>query len=261
LLERKAAREANPPGFDREKRIVLVVDGDCTKQFFTCVFLQRLNYHVFPVKTAEDALLIMELTIPLLIMTEITLPQMNGIELLKSVKQDPRTRGIPVLIYTSLKAPSYRQACEQAGCAGYLIQPADHNQLFEAVQKATEPTPRSFVRLNTSLDVIVEGAPLPGGGERKEQVTAISEHGMYVSAQNPLPYGTTSPFTLYLDRSLAWGIRVEGKVIYSVPAGDPRKNAGMGVKFTQIRPEDRESIRGFIRKKLLDGIAVPEKEA
>ncbi len=260
MIEKKSAPETGLSGTDPEKKIVLVVDGDCSKQFFTCVLLQRLKYHVFPVKTAEEAMIIMELTIPLLIMTEIALPQMSGIELLKDVKQNPRTNSVPVLIYTSLESPSYRQACEQAGCAAYLMQPADHNQLYEAVQMATEPasrTPRRFVRLTTSLDVIVEGGVLPTGGEKKEKVTAISEQGMYVSAQNPLPYGSTSSFTLYLDRSLAWGIRVEGKVIYSVPAGDPQKTVGMGVKFTQIRPEDRESIRLFIAKKLMDGIAVP----
>jgi CheY-like chemotaxis protein/Tfp pilus assembly protein PilZ len=260
LVEKKAASETVLPETEPGKRIILVVDGDCAKQFFTCILLQRLQYHAFPVKTAEEALMIMELTTPLLVVTEIALPQMSGIEFLKKIKLNPRTSGVPVLICTSLKSPSYRQACEQAGCDVYLVQPIDHNRLYEAIQMATEPasrTPRRFVRLTTSLDVIVEGNVLTTGGEKREKVTAISEHGMYVSAQNPLPYGATSLFTLYLDRSLAWGIRVEGKVIYSVPAGEPQKTAGMGVKFTQIRPEDRESIRLFISKKLLDGITLP----
>lgn len=263
MIENKMVIETGLLGTDPGQKIIIVVDSDCAKQFFTCILLQRLKYHVFPVKTAEEALMIIKLTIPLLIITEITLPQMNGIELLQSIRQNPRTKGVPVLIYTSLNSSLYRQSCEQAGCAAYITQPADHNQLYEAVQRVTEPksrTPRRFVRLTTSLDVIVEGVVLPDGGEKKEKVTAISEHGMFVMAQNPLPYGSTSSLTLYLDRSLAWGIRLEGKVIYSVPAGDPDKTVGMGVKFTQIRPEDRESIRLFITKKLMEGIAVPVKE-
>jgi len=263
LVEKKTVIETGLSETDLEKKIILVVDGDCARQFFTCVLLQRLKYHVFPVKTAEEALMIMELTIPLLIITEITLSQMSGIELLKNVKKNPRIRVVPVIIYTSLKSPSFRQSCEQAGCSAYLVQPADHNQIYEAIQSATEPTsrtPRRFVRLTTYLDVIVEGGLLLEGGEKKEKVTAISEHGMFVSVQNPLPYGSTSSFTLYLDRALAWGIRVEGKVIYSMPAGDPHKTVGMGVKFTQIRPEDRESVRLFIAKKLMDGITMPVTE-
>ncbi len=245
---------------DSGQKIILVVGGDCSKQFFTCVLLQRLKYHVFPVKSAEEALMIIKLTIPFLIITDIALPQMNGIELLQGIKQNPYTKGVPVLIYTSSDSPLYRQSCEQAGCAAYITHPADHNQLYEAVQKATEPrsrTPRRFVRLTTSLDVIVEGAVLAEGGEKKEKVTAISEHGMFVSSQNPLPQGFTSSFTLFLDRSLAWGIRLEGKVVYSVSGCDQGKTVGMGVKFTQIRPEDRESIRHFIAKKLMEGISIP----
>jgi len=248
-------------GIEGEKRIVLVVDGDCTRQFFTSVFLQRLNYHAFPVKTAEESLMIMELTEPLLVISEITLPQMSGIDLLKSMKRSPRIEKVPVLIYTALKAPFYQEACETAGCAGYVTQPADHNRLYEAIQKATEKTPRSFVRLTTSLDVIVEGAAQREGGEKKEQVTAISEYGMYVSTPAPLARWTVVPFTLFLDRSLAWGIRVEGTVLYSHPSAGPGESPGMGVKFSQIRPEDRESIRVFIGKKLMQGIAVPVKKS
>jgi len=260
LVENKMIIESGLLNIDPRQNIILVVDSDCAKQFFTSVLLQRLKYHVFSVKTAEEALMIIELTIPLLIITEINLPKMNGIELLQNIKLITRTREVPVIIYTSLNSPSYRQSCEQAGCAAYIVQPADHNQLYEAVQRATEPksrTPRRFVRLTTYLDVIVEGAALTEGREKKEKVTAISEHGMFVSAQNPLPFGSTSSFTLYLDRSLAWGIRLEGKVIYSVPAGDLEKTIGMGIKFTQIRSEDRESIRQFITKKLMEGIIVP----
>ena len=246
-------------GIDREKRIVLVVDGDCMHQFLTSVFLQRLNYHAFPVKTAEEALMIMELTEPLLVMTEITLPKMNGIDLLKSIKRNPRTEKVPVLIYTALQAPFYQEACETAGCAGYVTQPADNNRIYEAIQRATEATPRSFVRLATSLDVIVEGAAQREGGEKREQVTAISEFGMFVSTTTPLARWTIVPFTLFLDRSLAWGIRVEGTVLYSHASAGIGETPGMGVKFTQIRLEDRESIRVFIAKKLMQGIAIPVK--
>ncbi len=254
MAEKEKAGKDSIQGSEREQQIVLVVDGDCARQFLTCVLLQRLGYHVFPVKTAEEALMIMELAVPLIVLTEIALPQMNGIDLLKQVKQNPRSRHVPVLVYTALKDATYRQACEKAGCAGFVTQPAEHNELYEAIQNATENTPRHFVRLTTSLDVVVEGTGREGGA-RNEKVTAISERGMYVRTPNPLPYGTTVPLTLYLE-SFARGIRVEGKVLYSHSGGDS-KIPGMGVKFKQIRPEDREGIRVFIRRKLMEGIAVP----
>lgn len=237
------------PGAEKAKQVVLVVDGDCMRQFFTVIFLQRLGYHVYSVKTAEEATMIMEITLPLVILTEIALPGMSGIDLLKQIKKDPRTRQVPVLIYTALQDPIYRKSSEDAGCAGFVTQTADHNQLYEAVQKATESTPRQFVRLATSLDVVVED-----DFQRKEKVTAISEHGMYVATDRPLPYGSVVPFILFLDRALAWGIRVEGKVLYSHAKSSGANLAGMGVQFEQIRPEDRELVKNFIRRKLLEGI-------
>jgi len=80
---------------------------------------------------------------------------------------------------------------------------------------------------------------------------------MYVQTPAPVPTGTVLPFTLFLDRTLAWGIRVEGKVLYTHPAGPAGALPGMGVKFTEIRHEDSEAIRNYIGKMLFKGIAIP----
>jgi CheY-like chemotaxis protein/Tfp pilus assembly protein PilZ len=242
---------------DRDKQLVLIVDGDVMSQFYTSALLQRLNYKVFPVKTAEDALLIMELTIPLLVITEITLPKMSGVDLLTHVKQNSPTRDVPVLIYTAVKASSCRDICMQARCSGYLTHPADENQLFEAIQKATEITPRHFVRLATWLNVIFN---TPAGTELGAMVTAISEHGMFVSTQNPLPMGTTTQFIVYLAKSATSGVKVHGQVLYS-HAGESTKNRGMGVKFLQVGPDVRAVLRDFVKDQLAQGIAPPIKKS
>jgi len=240
-----------------DRPLVLVVDGELVRRFTTSLLLQRLGYHAFPVNTAEEALMITELATPRLIISEITLPQMNGIDLLRTLRQGGPAASVPVLIYTALRDPSYQHACELAGCTGFLVQPADPNQLYEAIQRATEIVPRHVVRLSTSLDVIVQGAAQRDGADMREQVTALSEQGMFVHTKEPLEEGARTTFTLFLDRALAWGIRVEGKVIYLHRDDETGKVPGMGVLFTQIRPEDREHIRSFIGKMLLKGIAVP----
>lgn len=235
----------------REKPVVLVVDSDTGRRFRTSVYLLRLEYHVFPVVTAEDALEIMGLTIPSIVITQLSLPQMNGIELLKRVKQDPLTRRVPVLIYPAVENPAYRTLCEQAGFAGYLVPTGDSNELYEAVQKATEPAPRRFIRLRTWLDVAYT-AP---GGETAALVTAISEQGMFVSTPQPLPSGTTAEFTLSLPKLSGSGVMVTGKVVYS-HAGGAGKSPGMGIKFLQLRPKEGQLIRTFIRARLSEGLAM-----
>jgi len=235
----------------REKLIILVVDGDPVSQFYTCLCLQRLNYHVISVRTAEEALVIMELTTPLIIVTEVILQRMSGVDLLKHVKQDPRTKNVPVLIYTAVKTGAHRDLCQAAGCAGYIVHTSDHNLLYEAIQQATEPKPRHFIRLKTWLDVIVSA---PGKRDQTALVSAISEHGMFVSTQRPLLNMTTAVFTLYLPNAGVNGIKLQGKVLYSHAAPGPGKNPGMGVKFLQVSPDDGGMIKTFIEKKLMSGV-------
>jgi len=236
----------------REKQIILVVDGDPVSQFYTCIFLQRLNYHVISVRTAEEALVIMELAIPLIVITEVILQQMSGVDLLKHLKKDPHTRNVPVLIYTAAKAEPQRDLCQAAGCAGYLVHTSDHNLLYEAIQQATEPKPRHFIRLKTWLDVIVT---VPGSRDQTALVSAISEHGMFVSTLQPLLIMTTAMFRIYLPNASADGISLQGKVLYSHAALGPGKNPGMGVKFLQVQPADGAMIKAFINKGLISGIA------
>jgi len=124
--------------------------------------------------------------------------------------------------------------------------------LYEAVQQATEPKPRHFIRLKTWLDVIVTA---PGGRDQKALVSAISEHGMFVSTEQPLLKMTTAVFTLYLPNAGASSIRLQGMVLYSHAAPGPGRNQGMGVKFLQVQPADGAMIKAFIEDNLMSGIA------
>lgn len=93
---------------DMEQQVVLVVDGTTERRFCTCLYLQRAGYRVFPVGRGEDAMHVMKLTKPLIVITEIVLPVMNGIDLLRRMKEESWTRHVPVLVYTTIGDPAYR---------------------------------------------------------------------------------------------------------------------------------------------------------
>lgn len=239
----------------REKKIVLVVDADFVSRFYTSMMLQRLNYHVFSVRSAEEALAIIELTVPLVVVTEITLPQMSGIDLMKTVKQNPRTRNVPVIMFTAVNADAQRNLCQTAGCSGFVVHSSNHNLLYAAIQQATERAPRQFVRLKTSFGVVV--IP-PGSNEQLAKVTAISEHGMFVLTQKPLPVGSAAEFKLQLPVTNGTEVRLQGRVLYSDASSGAGKAPGMGVKFLQVRSDDSLKIRDFIEQILFDGIVVSQ---
>jgi hypothetical protein len=200
---------------------------------------------------AEDVLEVMKITVPSLVLTDVTLPTMSGLELLNRMKQNPRTQAVPVLFYTSLPDPSVKETGLREGGAAFLSKPADPDELFAAIQKAVEITPRRYIRLSVCLRVIVENEAAAARSPI-DCLTALSENGMYISTLYPMMTGTELPFTIFLQE---YGIRVLGKVLYSYKSGEgPLRTAGMGIKFTQIKPEDQALIRAFINRQILQDV-------
>ena len=238
---------AAPVSGDRKKRLILVIDNDAGHLYYSSILLQRLEYNIHTSKTEQEALEVMEIALPELILTELSPGGTDGAEFLRMIKRNPRTQAIPVIILTSSKNPIARETCLKEGCAAYLSKPVDPDALYAAIQKATEARPRSYIRLHTCLNVIV-------GDEKLEQdmlddcVTALSENGVYVSTAKLKPAGFRVPVTLFIGNSR---IQTEGIVLYSFQPGQgPLKTQGMGIKFASIRPEDKNLIREFIRKTL-----------
>jgi CheY-like chemotaxis protein len=239
--------------FDRKKRILFVVDGDASDLYYTGMLLQRLDYSIYTTRMAEEALDVMRFAVPLLILTEASLPRMSGVEFLKRIKQDPKTTSVPVVVYTASPDLSLADLCLRAGCAAYLRKPVDPDELYAAIQKATEAGPRQYARLNICVQVIVGDEKTAEVSLDGDCVTALSENGMYISTARPHVTGESLAITLFLGNAK---IRGEGVVLYSFTGNKgPMGAPGIGIKFTRINAEDRNLIRAFVKKELTQDIA------
>ncbi len=250
-----ADMHAGPQG-DRQKRLLVVVDGQAAHLYYTSLLLQRLEYDIHTTKTAEDTLEIVSVASPrpALVLTETSLGETDGVELIRKIKRNPKTYPIPVMVLTSSKDPAVKEACQREGCAAYLQKPLDPDVLYAAIQKATESTPRKYIRLNTCLNVIVGDEKTAAASVIGDYITALSENGMFVSTTNPKPTGLQFPITIFLEDSK---IRVEGVVLYSFKRGEgPLRTPGMGIKFMQIKREDQDLIKVFIRKEITKGLTM-----
>ncbi len=239
---------------DREKRLLVIVDGDSAHLFYTSMLLQRLEYNIHTAKNAEDALEIVSVAQPALILTEIFLGGMNGLDLLKKIKRNPQSFSVPVIMLTSSKDQAIKAASLQEGCAAYLQKPVEPDVLYAAIQKATESQPRQYIRLNTALNVIVgdgKAAEYAGSGD---YITALSENGMYISTSKPKSIGLQIPITILLEEMK---IKVEGMVLYSFQReGGPLKTPGMGIKFVRISLEDQNIIKVYIKREITKGLTM-----
>lgn len=249
MVEREAGETR--PDAEGPKKVVLVIDGKVQRQFYTSIHLQRMDYDVITARTAEDAMLFLELTVPLAVVTNYDLPVMNGLVLLQYIKEQERTRTVPVILYTSNQDPSLEQACRDLGCSGFLRHPCSLDQLYAVLRSAVDGRPRKFVRLTTRLEVVIEDID----DHRMDFISDLSEDGMFVSTTAPLPYGSIHTFSFHLPNAPGWVIRVQGRIQHAHPRSNPGSKPGMGVQFQDIGDAEREFVQDFIKKELMGELA------
>jgi CheY-like chemotaxis protein len=72
---------------------------------------------------------------PLLLLLDINMPGLDGVEVLRRLKGDPRTSMIPVIVLTTTDDPREVQRCYELGCSVYVTKPVVYNDFIEAIRR------------------------------------------------------------------------------------------------------------------------------
>ena len=75
------------------------------------------------------------------VVADLEMPGVGGIELLRLLQQNARTRSIPVVIATTVTSLDRVNECRALGCAGYVLKPVQSDYLIAKLRKITSPTP------------------------------------------------------------------------------------------------------------------------
>ena len=121
-----------------QKRI-LVVDDNPVNLKITSVWVSRMGCETQTAGNAEKALDMLRTFRPDLILTDVQMPGMDGLEFTRRVKATPEWRTIPVVALTALESPGDEQNILQAGCDGYLRKPVDAKALAGLIAKYPRP--------------------------------------------------------------------------------------------------------------------------
>ena len=227
----------------RTKQFVMVVEGNARDAAATGMLLQNFGYSVSMVRSAEEAIELITIAVPALVVMELALPGMSGFDLLARIRQDARLVKIPVIIQTSVADARSDSTCREDGCTVYLRKPVRTEDLYRAVQSTLERTPRQNLRVSTYLRASVGGQAMG-----PELITVISDNGMFVKTLQPRSVGTEHVVTFVVNKRV---IEVKATVLYVYSFGEgPNKEPGMGMRFTSIDPRDREFLQNFIRAQI-----------
>lgn len=71
---------------------------------------------------------------PLLVLLDINMPVKNGVEVLKELKRDPKTKDIPIVMLTTTGDQMEIDACYEHGCNAYVVKPVGHVEFTEAIK-------------------------------------------------------------------------------------------------------------------------------
>jgi two-component system, cell cycle response regulator DivK len=115
-------------------RVLVVEDNEKNMKLFRDV-LQATGYTTLEATSGEDAVELARAHEPALVLMDVQLPGIDGVEALSRLRQDERTASIPVLALTAQAMRGDRERFLDAGFDGYLSKPVDVLELINAVRE------------------------------------------------------------------------------------------------------------------------------
>jgi two-component system chemotaxis response regulator CheY len=120
------------------KRILLVDDSASVRQV-VAIALRRAGYETFEASNGKEALAMLDGEKMNLIISDVNMPVMNGIEFVKAVKAHPTSKFTPIVMLTTEGQEDMKQAGKSAGAKAWIVKPFNPPQLLDVVSKLIIP--------------------------------------------------------------------------------------------------------------------------
>jgi len=118
-------------------RILLVEDNEAIRGAFS-ILLEESGYVVLQAASGAEALEAGAGSLPHLILLDLGLPDMSGLDVARTLRAREETRGTPIVALTGRALETDQAACMEAGCTDYLTKPIDTEQLLRVIAEHLE---------------------------------------------------------------------------------------------------------------------------
>ena len=115
------------------KRILIVEDNELNMKLFEDL-LQAHGYAILSTKDGLDALRLAREHLPDLVLMDIQLPEISGLEVTRMMKADPELRHIPVVAVTAFAMKGDEEKIREGGCEGYIAKPISVGRFIETIE-------------------------------------------------------------------------------------------------------------------------------
>ncbi|MBF0118638.1 MAG: response regulator [Desulfobacterales bacterium] len=117
------------------KRYILIVDDEMLYRELLTVCLDVYNFEVREVESGKEALNFIKTFLPDLIVSDIMMPDMDGFELCKIIKSNPKTKHIKVILFTAMLTAEYEEKAYEAGADSFLNKPFPGSELVYRINE------------------------------------------------------------------------------------------------------------------------------
>jgi CheY-like chemotaxis protein len=134
------AESAGAPAYSSSRKTVMIVDDSPTIRKILGLTLERAGYKVVAEPDGESAIERLIQVVPDLILLDIAMPKIDGYEVCKRIKQDPRTKAVPVVMLSGKGALFDKVKGHMAGAIEYLTKPFETPAVLAVVANYCEKT-------------------------------------------------------------------------------------------------------------------------
>lgn len=114
--------------------LILIVDDVVDNLALISLDLQQQGHRVVTASDGEEAVRVAGLTRPDIILMDIAMPGVDGLEATRKLRLDETLRSVPVIALTAYNTGGFRRAAADAGFDGYLTKPINFDRLHELIQ-------------------------------------------------------------------------------------------------------------------------------
>lgn len=122
------------PLSDKKKKILIVEDNDLNLKLFRDL-LNANGYETVETKEGYEAINLTKTIRPDLILMDIQLPEISGLEVTKRIKADPDIAAIPIIAVTAFAMKDDEEKILRAGCQAYISKPISISDFLAALKK------------------------------------------------------------------------------------------------------------------------------
>lgn len=120
------------------KKIILIVDDSALLRQISSEALTEAGYKVVQAANGQEGLQQLDFITPALIVSDLNMPVMNGLEFIRTLRQRPALKQVPVIMVTTELSDALKQAGRDAGATAWLTKPLQPPLLLKAIRTLLE---------------------------------------------------------------------------------------------------------------------------